>query len=162
DVCFAQVNSTGGLIGSVCHVGTINTVLSTAAVRTFSCTATTAITTSSTDRLIGILLLQNTAGNKQSVTRRFNTSRGTVTSTPLPVPSISNVTPSSGTAGTSVTITGTNFGLTQGTGSVTFGGTAATISSWSNATITTSVPALTSASSLVVNSSNGTSGSASF
>ena len=159
DVCFAQVSSTGSLIASRCHVGTINTALSTAAVRTFNCKATTAIATASTDRFIGILLLQNTAGNKQSVTLRFNTSSDTVTSTPLPVPAITAIAPATATAGTAVTISGTNFGATQGTGSATFSGATAAVSAWSDTSITASVPALVSSGNVVVNSSNGTSSS---
>ncbi len=41
-------------------------------------------------------------------------------------PSISSLSPTSGAVGTAVTITGTNFGATQGTSTVTFNGTAAT------------------------------------
>jgi hypothetical protein len=44
---------------------------------------------------------------------------------------ITNISPTSGPAGTPITITGTGFGPTQGTGTVTFGGApAASITSW--------------------------------
>src|SRR5262249_53395693 len=46
----------------------------------------------------------------------------------------------SGVAGQSVTITGTNFGATQGTSTVTFNGVAATATSWSNTSIVVSAP----------------------
>jgi YD repeat-containing protein len=161
DVCFAQVSSTGTLITSACQLGTINTVLSTAAVRTFSCNMTTAATTASTDRLVAILVLQNTAGSRQTVTLRFNTSTDAVTSTPIPVASVSVITPSTATAGTAVTISGTNFGATRGTGSVTFSGSAATVSTWSDTSITATVPALVNSGNVVVNSNNGT-GSSGF
>ncbi|HLJ29310.1 MAG TPA: IPT/TIG domain-containing protein [Candidatus Angelobacter sp.] len=55
-------------------------------------------------------------------------------------PAIAGVSPSSATAGASVTITGTNFGATQGTSTVTFNGLAATVTSWSNTSIGVTVP----------------------
>src|SRR5262249_51073977 len=60
-----------------------------------------------------------------------------------PVPNISNLNPISGQVGTSVTITGTNFGASQGTSTVTFSGTSAgTIApaNWSSTRITAQVP----------------------
>ena len=54
---------------------------------------------------------------------------------------ISNLSPTSGSVGSPVTITGMNFGSTQGTSTVTFNGKAATTTSWSPTSITTSVPA---------------------
>lgn len=54
------------------------------------------------------------------------------------------ISPSSGfeSGGTSVIITGTNFGAAQGTGSVTFGGVAATAyAAWSDTEITCTTPA---------------------
>jgi len=55
-------------------------------------------------------------------------------------PSIAGLSPTSGPVGTSVTISGTNFGSTQGTSIVKFNGTTATATSWSNTSIATSVP----------------------
>ena len=46
-------------------------------------------------------------------------------------PSITSLSPTSGAVGASVTITGTNFGSTQGASTVAFNGTAATLTSWS-------------------------------
>ena len=60
--------------------------------------------------------------------------------TVLVPPSITSLSPTSGPAGTSVTISGTNFGVTQGTSAVTFNGTAATPSSWSATSIVVPVP----------------------
>src|SRR5216684_3305282 len=56
-------------------------------------------------------------------------------------PSITSLTPTAGAVGTSVTITGTSFGTTQGTSTVTFNGTAATPTSWSATSIVAPVPA---------------------
>src|SRR5579859_1351637 len=50
-------------------------------------------------------------------------------------PNISSLSPSSGPVGTSVTITGTNFGATQGSNKVTFNGTTVTPASWSATSI---------------------------
>ncbi|MGH9562456.1 MAG: IPT/TIG domain-containing protein, partial [Terracidiphilus sp.] len=70
--------------------------------------------------------------------------------TVLPTPSISSLSPTSGVAGTSVTITGTNFGSSQGSSTVKFNGTAASVSSWSNTSIVAAVPSGTSTGSVVV------------
>ena len=59
-------------------------------------------------------------------------------------PSISNLSPTSGTGGTPVTISGSNFGASQGSNSVTFSGTKATsIATWSDTSIVADVPAAT-------------------
>jgi predicted secreted protein len=55
-------------------------------------------------------------------------------------PNISGISPASGPVGTSVTITGLNFGASQGTSTVTFNGVAATASTWSDTSILTAVP----------------------
>jgi hypothetical protein len=56
------------------------------------------------------------------------------------IPSITNLNPASGMAGTSVTITGVNFGANQGTSTVSFNGTPATPTSWSDTTIVAPAP----------------------
>ena len=65
-------------------------------------------------------------------------------------PSITNLNPTSGAVGTPVTITGTNFGATQGTSTVTFNGTTATPTSWSATSIGAPVPAGATTGSVVV------------
>jgi hypothetical protein len=62
------------------------------------------------------------------------------TPTGVPLPNISSLSPTSGAVGTAVTITGTNFGATQGTSTVSFNGTAATVTSWSAGSIAATVP----------------------
>jgi hypothetical protein len=54
--------------------------------------------------------------------------------------SISSLSPTWGEIDSAVTITGTNFGATQGSSTVTFNGTAATPTSWSATSIATRVP----------------------
>src|SRR5882724_2541480 len=57
-----------------------------------------------------------------------------------PAPSITRLNPTSGAVGTSITITGANFGASQGTSTVPFNGTAATPTAWTAASITAPVP----------------------
>jgi RHS repeat-associated protein len=64
------------------------------------------------------------------------------------VPTISSLNPGSGVAGTSVTITGSNFGASAGT--VTFNGVSASISSWSETSIVAVVPNGASTGNVVV------------
>jgi len=69
---------------------------------------------------------------------------------PLPSgPSLSSVSPSSGAAGTMVTITGANLGSSQSGSSVSFNGVAATPTSWSATTIVAPVPAGASTGNVV-------------
>jgi unsaturated rhamnogalacturonyl hydrolase len=65
-------------------------------------------------------------------------------------PSITGLSPTSGPVGTSVTVTGSNFGATQGTSSVTFNGTAGTPTSWSATSIVVPVPSAATTGSVVV------------
>jgi sugar lactone lactonase YvrE len=65
-------------------------------------------------------------------------------------PTISSITPNSGSIGTVVTISGANFGTTQGSSTVTFNGITATPSSWSNTSIMAPVPTGASSGPLVV------------
>ncbi len=70
----------------------------------------------------------------------FGNATITVGTTPL----ISSLMPTVGTIGTPVTITGSNFGTTQGASSVQFSGVPATsITSWSNSQIVVTVPVTT-------------------
>ncbi|MFZ0636538.1 MAG: IPT/TIG domain-containing protein [Candidatus Acidiferrales bacterium] len=65
-------------------------------------------------------------------------------------PSISGVSPASATTGTAVTITGSNFGSSQGSSTVTFNGAAASVSSWGATAITCTVPAGATSGSIIV------------
>ena len=147
DVCIMRVSSSGSALTTVCHVGGINTVLSTAAVRTFNCAVTSPTATANTDRLLGVMVLQNTAASRQSVTLRSNLSTDKITFTATS-PSISSLSPTAGAVGTSVTISGTAFGIATGT--VNFNGTAATVSSWSDTSIVVQVPTGATTGSVVV------------
>ena len=65
-------------------------------------------------------------------------------------PIITSMSPSAGSVGTSITISGANFGATQGTSVVTFNGKAATATSWSATSIVVQVPANATSGNLVV------------
>jgi len=74
--------------------------------------------------------------------------RGTFTV--LQTPAIGSLSPASAAVGAAVTITGTNFGTTQASSTVTFNGTAATPTSWSATSIVVPVPAGATAGNVVV------------
>ncbi|WP_435165842.1 glycosyl hydrolase [Paenibacillus glycanilyticus] len=79
-------------------------------------------------------------------------------------PSITSLSPSSGSAGSTVTVTGSGFGASQGTSSIKFGSAAAAVTSWSNTSITATVPSSLAAGSynVTVTTSAGTSNAASY
>lgn len=65
-------------------------------------------------------------------------------------PTITSLSPTADDWGTPVTITGTNFGTTQGTSTVKFNGTVATVTSWTNTIILVSAPTGSTTGSVVV------------
>jgi IPT/TIG domain/Purple acid Phosphatase, N-terminal domain/Fibronectin type III domain len=65
-------------------------------------------------------------------------------------PSITSISPNRGTVGTTIVVSGTSFGSTQGTSSVKFNGTAAMVSSWSASSITVVTPANATSGSVIV------------
>ena len=79
-----------------------------------------------------------------------------------PSPTISSLSVTSGTVGTSVTITGTNFGATQSTSTVTFNGVTASPTSWSATSIVVPVPTGATTGNVVVTVGGVNSNGASF
>ena len=79
-----------------------------------------------------------------------------------PPPSITSLSQNSGPVGASITITGTNFGATQGTSTVTFNGTAAAPTSWGATSITAPVPAAATTGPVVVTVSGQASNGVTF
>jgi len=75
---------------------------------------------------------------------------GSGTAVPPTTPAITNLSPSSGAAGTAVTITGTNFGGSQGTSTVAFNGTPTTPTSWGANSIVGPVPSGATTGNVVV------------
>ncbi len=81
---------------------------------------------------------------------------------PTPPPSITNLSPTSGSLGTSVTISGANFGTTQGTSTVTFNGVTATPTNWADTSITVPVPAGAATGPVVVTARGSASNGVTF
>ena len=77
-------------------------------------------------------------------------------------PSITSLSPPSGSIGTMVTINGTNFGSSQGTSTVTFNGTALTPTSWSASAIGVIVPNGATTGPIVVTVNNVASNAATY
>ncbi len=77
-------------------------------------------------------------------------------------PIIENLSPSSGVPGTSVTISGSNFGAVQGSSSVTFAGAVLTSVSWSDTAIVATVPDGAITGDFVVTAGGQTSNPATF
>lgn len=77
-------------------------------------------------------------------------------------PVLDGVSPATATAGTTVTLSGSNFGNTQGTGTVTFNGTAATPTAWTNTSVTVAVPAGATSGPVVVTARGLVSGGVAF
>jgi YD repeat-containing protein len=111
---------------------------------TFSCDALSAgIPESATDKMtlwIGYAIITSTS---HSVKVEIDIEGSTISRATVPNPvsaQITSLSPTSGPGNTSVTVTGANFGATQGTNIVKFSTTSATVSSWANTSITTAVP----------------------
>src|SRR5207253_1447022 len=85
-----------------------------------------------------------------------------LTFTIVPPPSIASLNPAGGLAGQPVTVTGSDFGATQGSSGVTFNGVPASPSAWSNTSIQTTVPAGATSGAVVVTVSGQASNSVAF
>jgi len=82
---------------------------------------------------------------------------------PLPIrPTINSISPSAGTTGMSVTVSGSNFGSTQGTSTITFNGVNAAPSSWSANTIVVPVPSGATTGPVVVTVNGAASNASTF
>src|SRR5580700_10711925 len=77
-------------------------------------------------------------------------------------PTITSLTPSTGAVGASVTIAGTNFGSPQGSSTVKFNGTTATVVSWGTTSIVATVPTGATTGNVVVTVSGVASNGKSF
>ena len=82
------------------------------------------------------------------VTVAGQASSGASNFTPTPV--IGTLSPASGASGSLITISGSSFGNTQGTSTLTFNGVTAAISSWTNTSIQATVPNNTTTGPIVV------------
>ncbi|MCU1304994.1 MAG: repeat-associated core domain protein [Candidatus Sulfotelmatobacter sp.] len=65
-------------------------------------------------------------------------------------PAISSIAPNPGLVGSTVTITGSNFGSSQGSNAVMFNGATAAVTGWGNSSITATVPSNVTPGNVVV------------
>src|SRR5882672_4107341 len=141
--------SSGAVGASIAITGTNFGTTQGASTVTFNGTAAAAASAWSTTSITVLVPVGATTGNVV-VTVGAQVSNGSPFTIVLP-PSITNLSQTSGPAGTSITITGTNFGATQGTSTVAFNGiTATAASAWSATSITVSVPAGATTGNVVV------------
>lgn len=77
-------------------------------------------------------------------------------------PSITSLSPTSAAIGASITIFGTNFGSTQGTSTVQFNGTAASVTTWGSSSITVTLSSGATSGNVVVNVSGQASNGVNF
>jgi hypothetical protein len=80
------------------------------------------------------------AGSWIAAVAAFKTGGSSANSQSPTTPSITGISPTSGPVGTSVTISGTNFGATKGTSTVAFNGVSANTTSWSSTAVVATVP----------------------
>jgi hypothetical protein len=98
---------------------------------------------------IGIIIPADTSTGNVLVTVG-GASSNLIQFTVLPTPFISEVAPTSGDPTSTITISGDNFGATQGTSTVTLNGLALNVVSWSAATITGTVPTSATSGNVIV------------
>jgi hypothetical protein len=146
---FTVIPSIASFAPSIGPVGTTVTMsganFGTSGVVTFDGIAAMILSWSSTSLSV-VVPTGASAGNV--VVTSNSESSNTAVFTVLPTPSIAGLSTSSGAVGTLVTITGTNFGSSQGT--VTFNGTVATPTSWSAGSIVVPVPAVATSGNVVI------------
>lgn len=124
---------------------------------TFGSTQATTITSWSVTSITAVVPTGASTGNVV-VTAAGGVASAGGSFTVTPAPSITSLTPNTGTIGSSVTIAGANFNA-QGTGSkVTFNGTQATsITNWTSTSITAVVPTGATTGNVVVTAAGGVS-----
>ena len=136
------VNPASGAAGSSVTISGSNfgTTQGTSTVRFGTTNAT--VTSWSASQIVATV--PNVGAGAQSVTvivNNVSSNAATFTvATQQQPPAISALNPTSGPVGASVTITGSNFGASQGTSTVRFGTTSATVTAWSNTQVTATVP----------------------
>ena len=145
----ASVTVTGTNFGSPQGTSTIKFNGTTATATTW--TTTSIVTTVPTGATTGnvVVTVSGTASNGKSFTV-------------VPAPSITSLSITTGAVGAAVTVTGTNFGSSQGSGTVKFNGTTATISTWSATSIAVTVPTGATTGNVVVFASGVNSNGKSF
>ncbi|MFZ1156261.1 MAG: Ig-like domain-containing protein, partial [Candidatus Sulfotelmatobacter sp.] len=134
----ASLSPTSGAVGtSVTIAGTNFGPIQGASTVTINGTATTPSSWSATSIVVPVPAGATTGNVVVTVSGVASNGVGFVV---VLTPVIANLSPTAGDVGTSVTITGANFGSAQGASTVTFNGTLATPTSWSATSIVVPVP----------------------
>src|SRR6267378_2980629 len=156
-----SLNPASGLVGASVTIAGANfgATQGTSTVKFNEMTATP--TSWSASSIVAPVPSGATTGNVE-VTVGGVASNGMSFTVTVPGPSITGLNPTAGFVGASVTITGANFGATQGTSTVGFNGTTATPTSWSATSIVASVPAGATTGNVVVTVGGVASNGASF
>ena len=151
----STLSPASGTVGTT--VAITGTNLTGATSVSFNGTAAT-FTVNSATQITATVPAGATTGNVV-VTAPAGASNGLPFTVTIPAPAISGLSPASGTVGTLVVITGTNF---TGATAVSFNGTAATFTVNSSTQITTTVPAGATTGNVTVTTPGGTSNTAVF
>ncbi len=137
-------SATGTLFGTATSATALSSTLTK---YTFTTTTAASITMSAADRFyvwVGVNLTAAPTTNTTAeldIEGTLNGNYDSLVTVPLPVrPTINSISPATGPAGTNVTLSGSNFGSTQGTSTITFNGINASPTSWSTNTIIVPVP----------------------
>ena|GEM_PF-1037055 len=107
-------------------------------------------------------LIANAGDASITVTTSAGTSAPVFFSVVSMTPSITGLSPSSGARGSSVTVTGSYFGVSQGSSTIAFNGVQATVSSWSDNQIQALVPPTATTGNVVVTVAGAASNGATF
>jgi len=145
----ASLSPTSGAVGTSVVIAGAN-FGTTQGASTVKFNGTTATPTSWTSTSITAPVPSGATSGNVVVTVGGQASNGVSFTVTVPAPSIASLSPTSGQVGTVVTITGSNFGTTQGASTVKFNGTAATPSNWTNTSITAPVPTGATSGNVVV------------
>jgi hypothetical protein len=137
-VTAAQVKAGQNAAGSTTNVFNSNGAISATGAFTLSVTGLTAGT------LYNYAVAQNSAGGDSNVVT------GTFT-THAPLPNITSASSMTPANGSTLTLTGTTFGSSQGAGDTTLGGASQVETSWNNTTIALTVDRTTNKSGVAVN-----------
>jgi len=163
-----SLNSAAGT--SLCVVTGATALTTTLTKYTLSGTTAANVTMTTSDRFyvwVGVNLTASSNQNNMAeldVEGTLNGNYDSLVTVPLPVaaPSISNLSPNAAGIGSPITVSGTAFGATQGTSTITFNGIAASPTSWSATSITVPVPAGTTTGPVVISVNGQTSNAVTF
>ena len=145
----SSINPTSGSIGAAVIISGAN-FGATQGSSTVTFNGTAATPTAWTATSITTAVPSGATSGNVVVTVNNQASNGVMFTVSATAPTITSLNPKSGSVGTVVVITGTNFGATQGSSTVTFSGTAATPTAWTATSITTAVPSGAASGNVVV------------